>query len=139
MVTWALMATFVLGAPALKELRKPAKAPAGEWAEVSIQRDGEGGPLSLSTNVRISPTAIDWGPPLSPPRAVAFFEPAGGPAEVDIDPGDPKNLQRGIWRLLDGDTLLLAVADRGAARPACFRTSAGSGHTLWVLKRVPKE
>jgi hypothetical protein len=138
MVAWALTATFVLGAPALKDVRKPAKAPDGDWAEVYFQRDGEGGTLPPMPKVRVTATAIDWGPPLSPPRAVAFFEPAGGPAEVDLDPGDPKKLQRGIWRL-DGDTLLLAVADQGCARPARFRTSAGSGHTLWVFKRVPKD
>ncbi|HKB03793.1 MAG TPA: hypothetical protein VKD90_16330 [Gemmataceae bacterium] len=138
MLTWTIVGATLIGAPALKDGRKPAEPPAGDWA---VQRLEYNGRVIIEnpdgyTGLRITPNSIGLLPAGSSER-VAFFEAARGPCEVDYNPGDPKKVRKGIWKV-DVDTLTICEAPLGADRPTEFAAPAGSKRGLWVLKRVPK-
>src|SRR4051812_29627697 len=77
----------------------------------------------------------------APARSSTFTLTAGNPRLIDlttISQDQPTPLHTlGIYSL-DGDVLCYCVAPPGRPRPAEFATKKGDGHTLVVLKRVPR-
>jgi hypothetical protein len=137
MVTWTLAASLLLGAPALKDVRKPTKPPAGKWAVERLEFDGS---VIIKAQDRhcvhqFIPTGR-WQTlnGLHSFDAAAFFEAAGG-LEADFNPDDPKKLRKAIWKV-EGDTLSVCEARPGAARPTEYIAPQESRRSLWVLKRV---
>jgi uncharacterized protein (TIGR03067 family) len=64
--------------------------------------------------------------------------PGADPPAIDLTATTGPNrgkVIRGIYRL-DGDRLVLCLGEPGQARPREFRSPAGSGHALIILKRV---
>jgi uncharacterized protein (TIGR03067 family) len=133
--TLILVGSVLVGAPALKDTRKPARAPSGDWTVRSWASNG----LTVEYGV-----AHDWAeigdrdmacPALGGSANLpATFFAADGPHPAHLDIGPPGDLRRAIWRL-DGDELTICVGEPGAARPADFGSPKGSGQSLVVLRR----
>lgn len=140
MTTPMLAAALLLGAPTLKDDRKPANQPLGEWVIERLEFNGR--PIETSSYHSLSITAdavsLLMGSYRSSSEPTVFFEAGRGKAEVDYYPGDPKKLRKGIWKL-EGDTLTICDAGRGVERPTEFTAPEGSKRSLWVLKRVPQK
>ena len=133
-----LASVVSIGAPALKENRKPAESPAGQWSIVQVEFSGH---QSIRKPDDFCSIAIDKdsisllvGGGKSSSERVAFFQ--GN--EIDFYPGDLKRLRKGIWKL-SGDDLLICEAGVGKARPTDFSSAKGSGNALWTLKRIKKD
>jgi uncharacterized protein (TIGR03067 family) len=139
-----------VGAPGLKDVRKPVDPPVGEWWFQKWQFDGEAvrlnkdqpGTRRWTVTLAKNKAVINFdGRPLSGGRRVEYYE-TGTALEFDLSPdlraADPKTLKKGIWKV-DGDTLLFCYGEPGGERPTDFTAPEGSGHTLLTLKRKPKE
>jgi uncharacterized protein (TIGR03067 family) len=138
-----------LGAPRLKEIRKPVDPPEGEWWVEKLERDGEvlkvwqdrltrlNWSVTLTKNKMVDITS---GGPASSGRRVAYYQ-AGTVLGFDLSPdlgaADPKTLKKGIWKV-EGDTLLFCYGEPGGDRPTDFSAPKDSGRTLYTLKRKPK-
>jgi uncharacterized protein (TIGR03067 family) len=136
-----LAVPLLIGAPALKDGRKSAEQPLGEWAIERLEFNGRLIETKPDDRMSISADAfalLRLGKFQSSSEPAAFFKADRGKAEVDFYPDDPKKLRRGIWKI-EGDTLTICDAGRGVDRPIEFAAPEGSKCSLWVLKRVPKK
>jgi hypothetical protein len=132
MLVWVLAGGLIVGAPALKEVRRPAKPPIGMWAVRLITRDGLTVEFRNGT-VEIAERSITFSHIGGVREDRAEFFTADGAARVDI--GSPGQMTKGVWRV-DGDELTICTAVEGAGRPDSLAAPKGSCHTLWVLSRV---
>jgi uncharacterized protein (TIGR03067 family) len=140
MLALTMAGALLLGAPALKDGRKPAEPPLGDWAIERIEFDGDLVPVGTHYTLRITAdgVAVSWdGVPLRSEPAT-FFEEVRGKAEVDYGSDSPKAMRKGIWKL-EGRTLTICTAAPGADRPSEFNAASGSKHRLWVLRWMPKK
>ena len=146
-MTPVLLALAVtLAAPGPKGApKKDASSLVGEWAVEALVVDGT--PKRLPAGTAWTFTA-DGGavlrvggkaaPDRGTDRGTYTADPGKDPAEMDIDLG-PGSRSRGIYRV-EGDRLILCLAEGEAARPAGFDAPAGSHATRWALRRArPKE
>jgi uncharacterized protein (TIGR03067 family) len=104
----------------------------GTWKTVTGEIDGQ--PLSppeKQTNWVITGDKITWEGARGNAQTVWTFkvDPKKKPTEIELQTG--RQILKGIYEL-DGNTLLVCL---GKDRPSEFKTSAGSKHTLVVLKR----
>lgn len=142
MHTWVLAGALTLGAPALKEERKPVKAPDGEW---TLERDETGGLAhdhSRSPNKPIatfSPTRWKmtlFGRSAEPPYQAAWFD-GGGQLKADFWTPEAKGERapmKAIWKV-EGDTLTICLGWWGEPRPTDFAAPKKANRTLLVFKR----
>ena len=147
MFTWVVTASLIVGAPAPKDERKPAKPPDGEWWVEQMVVDGKvtgskkDWPPAGARSVRFTSTKmillVGGVPLLGGGQPVAYYQ-NGTVLEMDISQDDPKTVWKGIWKV-DGDVLQFCYGKPGAARPTDLTAANGSGRTLWTLKRKPKE
>ncbi len=122
-----------------KEARKPADPPMGEWWVERIEQDGgvfhKKGPTEFEWTAKF--TADKWtvslGRTTIADQSAAYFQ-NGTVFEIDLSPGEPKTMRKGIWKL-DGDVLLICYGASGADRPTDFTAPKDSGRRLWTLKR----
>ena len=142
MFAWIIAGSLVVGAPGLKEVRKPIDPPSGEWEMRKQEYDGrvqdEYKAGQSEKTMRFTPTKsvlvfFDQFPREQP----AAYYINGETLEIDLSPDNPKGMRKGIWTI-DGDSLLLCFGERGADRPTDFTAPKDSGRTLWTLKRKPK-
>ena len=126
--------------PKEKEARTPVDPPAGEWWVEKIVDDGgllhKKGPTKVEWTTRFTSDKMivsHAGRNTIADQRVAYFQ-NGTVFEIDLSPGDPKTMRKGIWKI-DGDLLLLCYGAPGADRPADFTAREGSGRRLWTLKR----
>ena len=144
MFAWALAGTLVLGAPALKTDRKPAKPPAGEWTLVrlesgDIRADESSLPDQFTgrfTATRFQVTFTAHGHEFAGGRA-AWFD-AGGTLEVDFVRDDPHRAAKAVWKV-EGETLTICEGPTGGPRPSDFTAPKDSGRTLWIFRRKAKD
>jgi len=142
-------ACATLGAPGLKEIRKPVDPPEGEWWVEKWEVDG----LVLKVwEDRL--TRLNWSVTLTKNKMVVTT--SGGPGggqrveyyqtgtvlefdlSADLRSAEPKTLEKGIWKV-DGDILLFCYGEPGGDRPTDFTAPKDSGRNLWTLKRKPKK
>ena len=140
MFTWVIAGSLVVGAPALKDERKPVTPPAGEWVVERTESDGARVTFCTRMYYRFTRTerclTYNMIRPAVVTQRAAYYD-TGGRLEVDF-PADPDGLQperKGIWKV-DGDTLTVCEGLTNGARPTDFTAPKGSGRTLTVLKRV---
>jgi len=72
---------------------------------------------------------------------IVRLNPKAKPAAIDMKittGGDVDKVIKGIYKL-DGDNLTICVAEPGKDRPGSFASKEGTGHTLFVFKRVKKK
>ena len=141
MLTWTLAGAILLGAPALKEVRKPAKPPEGEWTVERLECSGsvtdESGYADKPT-ARVTATKshlLFRGVEVFGPWGVSWFS-VGGRLEADFETDNHKTVSKAIWRI-EGGTLQICKSGPGEARPTEFTAPKGSGRTLWVYARKP--
>jgi uncharacterized protein (TIGR03067 family) len=70
-----------------------------------------------------------------PGRTVVGIDATKKPAALDLQREGRSDVERTIYRL-EGDTLRICVGRPGRDRPKEFASTAGSGESLVVLKRV---
>jgi hypothetical protein len=131
-----LFVALAVGAPAIKDARKPADPPDGLWRGGG---EHDGVPfLGTATSVRIDTEEWDlWSvgrTGLERRAARASFFVRGEVGEVDLDAQDPDRARQGIWSL-NGDDLKVCLGPPGGPRPTAFAAPTGSGRTLWKLHR----
>lgn len=143
-VVW--LAALVVAAPIVKVKPVPAGDVVGEWR---VESTTIGGRQTKSPVPLVYTFTKDgkWlvhrdGEPLAPTLQRGYeVDPKAGPPTFDLITNTAAvngARFRGIFKL-DGDTLTLCgTRARDAARPTAFESAEGSGHTLYVLKRVKK-
>jgi hypothetical protein len=138
-----LAGAIVIGAPALKDGRKPVDQPDGEWTLQSIDYDGT--PRLTSEDLsragyalRLEKNQLSFmnGKRRVTSEPVLFFDHAGR-MEIDFSPDDPKYLKKGIWGVKD-DVLTICLANPGIERPEDFTATEGSRREIWTFRRKPK-
>jgi uncharacterized protein (TIGR03067 family) len=114
----------------------------GTWQLVAAESNGEKVPEERVRQVRVTITgnthSVRFGDQVVVHDVSFEIDPTKTPREVTdtINDGPNKGKQiLGIYQL-EGDTLTSCVAQVGKERPAAFATSAGSGHTLRVFRRL---
>jgi uncharacterized protein (TIGR03067 family) len=131
-------ACATVGAPGPKETRKPTDPPSGEWEVLKWEKNGrvqvEFRDRPSDMTMRFAPTKWITLDGKFPVEERAGYYKNGEAFEIDLSPGNPKSVMRGIWKI-DGDTLLLCLAARGADRPTEFTAPKDSKRSLWTLKR----
>jgi hypothetical protein len=132
MLIWVLAGGLIVGAPALKEVRRPTKPPVGMWTVRSMTRDGLTVEFRNGT-VEIAERFIAFSHIGGVREDRAAFFTADGAPQVDI--GSPGQVTKGVWRV-DGDELTICTAAEGAGRPDSLAAPKGSRRTLWALSRV---
>jgi hypothetical protein len=141
MFTWILAGSLVVGAPALRDERRPVAPPAGEWGVDRMESDGDRITLCTRMSYRFTRTERQVNyflvRPVRVAERAAYAATRGGWAEADLpaDPAGPPGDRKAIWRV-DGDTLTWCEGPPGGARPTDFTAPKGSGRTLTVLKRA---
>jgi hypothetical protein len=140
MVTWMMAATLLLAAPALKELRKPVKAPVGRWAVERLERNGTVLVKATDENKFLHFTEKSFGLELyglDPTMTNADFYEVNGQSAMEYWPVGKDHPVMAIWKL-DGESLVICEGYPGAKRPTDFTADKGSRRALWVLKRLDK-
>jgi len=136
-----LAACATVGAPRPKDKaeRTPVDPPTGEWWVEKYEDDGgvihERRPTEAPWAMKFTSDKMvlfSRGVTISE-RPVEYFQ-NGTVFEIDLSPGDPKTMRKGIWKI-DGDLLLICCGAPGADRPVDFTAREGSGRRLWTLKR----
>ncbi len=132
-----------LKAPVPKKDEKDQDRIQGLWQAESVEADGK--PVAAvpeNLQVRFKGNTITF---LSDQREHTFeLDAKAKPKALNLTPGDGaakgKKLECAIYEL-DGDTLKICMDKEGDAgkRPTEFKTAAGDGLTLIVLKRVKEE
>ena len=126
--------------PALTRHVEALRSLEGEWRFASLEIDGSAVPRGALAHSRIlfdgdrfrseSPEATYEG--------VFTIDVEASPARIDIEfveGPEAGNWSYGVYEL-NGNALTLCLGLVGAARPAAFATSRGSGHALEKLRRV---
>jgi uncharacterized protein (TIGR03067 family) len=126
------------GAPRLKD-PPPLPCPDGRWAveryEVNGQvRDARAMAGYVIIHSRTTATLELNGGEVGTERVI-WAEARAGAGQMDFTSDRWAGVKRGIWKL-DGDTLTECESAPGGDRPTEYTAPAGSGRTLWVLKRV---
>jgi len=138
MFTWVVASSLVMGAPALKDKRKPTKPPAGEWVMVELVADGRSAKLSPVKHYTARFSATDYhlrfGEAKVGSYSAAWFD-AGGTLQADFEYGTPKGTWKAIWKIED-DTLTICEARPGEPRPSDYTAPPESGRTRTVLRRI---
>jgi hypothetical protein len=143
MVVVIAVAGAAVGAPRpkdkVKDERTPVDPPSGEWWVEKIEDDGrvlhKKGPREVDQTTRFTSEQMVLfvrGFPIAD-RRVAYFQ-NGTVFEMDLSPGDPKTMRKGIWKI-DEDVMLLCYGAPGGDRPTDFTAPKDSGRMLWTLKR----
>jgi uncharacterized protein (TIGR03067 family) len=138
MYAWVIAGSLVIGAPALKDNRKPVQPPAGEWVVERFALHGREFGFVKGDKCWFTPTSrrfarheyVMYGD-----DRAGFFENAG---TLEVDFTDDKfGVRKGIWKV-EGDTLTMCEGQCGKPRPTDFAALAESGQLLWVFKRAKK-
>jgi hypothetical protein len=140
MLTWAMAVSLLLSAPALKEVRKPARAPVGRWAVERAELNGVVLIKSLDKHTILQFTEKSFSLELcgiEVSMAKADFYELDGQTMMEYWPVGKDRPVRAIWKL-DGDSLLLCEGFPGDKCPTEFKADEGSNRGLWVLKRAEK-
>jgi uncharacterized protein (TIGR03067 family) len=104
---------------------KGEKVPAEDIAELELVIDGD--KISVREKGKVQERMMFKIDPAKRPRAIDFTH-TDGPKKDKVD--------HAIYQL-DGDNLKICVNEEsGGARPTAFASSAGSSHSLIVLKRA---
>src|SRR5262245_53035555 len=134
MFTCLLATSVMVGAPALKEVRKPAKPPTGVWKLEECRDDGVTIEVRNS-RLRINQKSLVWEVVLTEQEGSAEWFVANGTTQVDIVFASSGTTIRGIWRTI-GDELTICTGPDGGDRPDAFDAPKGSGQSLWKLSRI---
>ena len=118
--------------------RKDLEKLQGEWKADKAQNDGEEAAANLLAKMNLTvkgeSLTIDVGSARDE-KAKIRLDPGKSPATIDITPARPgRATLLGIYKL-DGDSLTLCWAKKGA-RPTEFASKEGSNHVLFVLRRI---
>jgi len=118
-----------------------ARALQGTWRPTALEHDG-----SVATEDRLARCRLVLAEQHLTTRegerllqtATFHLMPSADPPAIDLTATsgpDRGKVHRGIYKV-DGDTLVLCLGGPGQERPREFRSPAGSGHALIILKRV---
>ena len=125
-------------------IKKDRKQYEGTWQVVSLEVDGNKAAEKDSKKITVINEADGtWAVEVEGKvvaRGTSEIDPAKKPKAVDLKAteGDSKGKTAlGIYEFAD-DTRKVCLAQPGKERPTEFSSTAGSGHTLSVLKRVKK-
>jgi uncharacterized protein (TIGR03067 family) len=141
MLACVIIGAMAIGAPGLKEERKPARIPEGRWAVERWVVDGIAraeGALRDYVVVYTTNTCSLERDGMNIGTETTEFREAGGVKQVDFSADDLPGAKRGIWKL-DGDTVTVCESEAGGERPTDFTAPAGSKRTLIVLRRIKEK
>jgi hypothetical protein len=133
MFTCVLVTSLTVGAPALKDERREAKAPIGLWKVEGMRYDG----VTVETRnsrVQIGQRSFTYMMPFEC-QGQAYWFAINRTQQVDIMLPGSVGTAKGIWRVV-GDELTICTGREGGDRPDEFDAPRGSGRTLWKLSRI---
>lgn len=134
------LAIAVAQSPGTDALRAEVARHQGVWAVTSFVREGKETPPEVAHSIVrvVEGDHVVWkrdGKPFA--GTTVTLDPAKAPHTIDVVPDGGRargKVVLGIYRL-DGDTLVIVMADPGKPRPTEFKAPAGSGLTLMSFKR----
>jgi hypothetical protein len=141
MFALVLTSSLVLGAPALKDERKPDKPPPGKWEMVRFEHDGE--PMCPAPRVSLTEKSLRYGQSPQPqdnePTWIASYFRVAGERQADFVWGNRGDglVQSAIWKV-DGEYLVICMGPLGepSLRPTAFAAPKGSLQWLYLFRRV---
>ena len=111
----------------------------GEWRFLSLEVDGGAmpAPMSAQSRLLVDGDRFRMESPEATYEGIFTIDVDAEPASIDIE--FVEGPEAGQWSYgiyqIDGDDLVLCIGLVGAARPARFATTRGSGHALERLRR----
>jgi len=132
-----LVVTTTAAAPRLKDPPPQASAE-GRWTVERYEKDGHvRDAASMAGYVQVhtkTASTLEYNGGEVGTEKVKYSE-AGGVHQMDFTSDQWAGVKRGIWKV-EGDTLTECESAVDGERPTDFTAPAGSGRSLWVLKRV---
>jgi uncharacterized protein (TIGR03067 family) len=114
----------------------------GTWQVVSFVREGKESPKELVDSIVrvVEGNHVVWkrdGKSFA--GTTVELDPARDPKTIDVIPDGGKTRGEHVLGIytLDGDTLVICMADAGGQRPTSFEAAAGSKRTLMRFRRKP--
>jgi len=112
----------------------------GTWQRTSMVIDGKEAPAELAAKQKLTIKGNDYALKIGEMTRKGTFalDSTRSPGHIDIKSASGPNkgkILKGIYEI-DGDTLKYCVALPGKDRPTAFSSKSGSGHMLYVNKRV---
>ena len=136
------LAVAIVQSPGADDLRAEVARHQGVWAVTSFVREGKETPPEIAHSIVrvVEGDHVVWkreGKPFA--GTTVTLDPTKTPHTIDVVPDGGRargKVVPGIYKL-DGDTLVIVMADPGKPRPTEFKAPAGSGLTLMTFKRKP--
>ena len=132
-----LGATVAAGAPRLKDPPAPP-IPEGRWAVERYEKDGlvrDARAMAgyVIVNTRTTSTLELHGREVGTERVT--WRPGVPVGQMEFTSDQWAGVKRAIWKL-EGDTLTECESAPDGERPTDFTAPAGSGRSVWVLRRI---
>jgi uncharacterized protein (TIGR03067 family) len=144
---WVVLVVCLIGSEAPKKPVVDAaelKKLAGHWEVAQQEHGGKKTPAKKLAGLAVEVsgkrmTTREKGD-VKEDATILALDPKSKPAAIDLkiaSGADMGRVVKGIYKL-EGDNLTVCVAEPGKERPTAFAAREGTGHTLFVFKRVKK-